>query len=163
MSARPAASPSASDVSGFLLHEARLLDTGDFGAWLDLFDDDGVYWVPAAPGQSDPKNHVSIIYEDKPILSMRVQRLAHPRAYALEPRPRATRLVSNFWDEPTADAEIAAGCSFVMTEVRGDETRLFSGTATYRLRPDGTSYRIKSKRVDLLDCDRVHGLITLPF
>ena len=41
--------------------------------------------------------------------------------------------------------------------------RLFSGRSHYRLNPSGGSFTIQSKRVDLLNCDSVHGLITLPF
>ncbi len=54
------------EAEAFLVAEARLLDSGRFEEWLALFAEDGFYWIPAAPGQSDPLNHLSILYEDKP-------------------------------------------------------------------------------------------------
>ena len=33
-------------VEQFLFHEARLLDTGQLEAWLELFTDDATYWLP---------------------------------------------------------------------------------------------------------------------
>jgi 3-phenylpropionate/cinnamic acid dioxygenase small subunit len=150
-------------VEAFLIHEARLLDAGAMQDWLNLYDDDAVYWVPASPGQTDPLNHVSIMYEDKPVLAMRVERLSHPRAYAVDPAPRATHLVSNVTAAQSDDGLVDAEAAFMMTESRAGGTKVFSGRYTYRLAPSGDGFRIKSKRVDLMDCDAVHGLITLPF
>src|SRR5262249_44966581 len=76
------------EAEAFLVAEARLLDEGRFEDWLALFADDGFYWIPAAPGQNDPFNHLSIFYEDKSVLGMRIRRLAHPRAYSALPAPR---------------------------------------------------------------------------
>ena len=38
----------------FLIHEARLLDDRRFREWMELFAEDGTYWVPAVPGQDSP-------------------------------------------------------------------------------------------------------------
>src|ERR1700704_1942414 len=97
----PAGVPPAIDpgvernVARFLHHEALLLDDRRFEEWLPLYTDDARYWVPAEPGQADPINHVSIMYEDKAVMRMRVRRLMHPRAYAHNPHPRTTHLVGN--------------------------------------------------------------------
>ena len=40
-------------VQAFLIREADLLDRGLFGEWVDLFDEDGIYWVPSSPFQED--------------------------------------------------------------------------------------------------------------
>src|SRR3990167_9474748 len=65
----------------FLLHEARLLDEGKFDDWLALFSADGWYWVPSEPGQDNPHDTVSLIYDDRRLLETRVRRLASPRMY----------------------------------------------------------------------------------
>jgi len=82
-------------VEAFLYREARLLDEGEFEAWRQLFAEDGLYWIPGEPGQSDPATTVSILREDKAMLEMRVRRLGHPRAFALEPRPRTVHSLGN--------------------------------------------------------------------
>ena len=70
------------NVQAFLIHEADLLDRGLFGEWVDLFDEDGIYWVPSSPFQEDMRGQVSIILEDKELLKLRATRLAHPNAHA---------------------------------------------------------------------------------
>jgi len=47
--------PSDQDLTGFVLYEARLLDQHRFEEWLDLFADDGRYWMPLEWGQTDPR------------------------------------------------------------------------------------------------------------
>ena len=41
------------EIELFLLREAKLLDTGEFEAWLALYAPDGIYWMPSQPGQTD--------------------------------------------------------------------------------------------------------------
>ncbi len=45
-------------IEAFLVHEARLLDERRFEDWLDLFTDDGWYWVPIEPDQDNPHDTV---------------------------------------------------------------------------------------------------------
>ena len=56
------------NVQAFLMYEADLLDRGLFGEGVDLFDEDGIYWVPSSPSQEDMRGQVSIILEDKELL-----------------------------------------------------------------------------------------------
>ena len=153
----------ARSAERFLIDEARMLDDGRYDAWLDLFDEEAIYWVPAAPGQTDPLNHVSIVYDDKPVLEMRVARLSHPRVYAMEPAPRVTHLVSSVTAASRPDGLCDVESAFVMTESRGGQTRVFSGRYRHLLRPADGGFRIRSKRVDLMGCDAVHGLIGVLF
>jgi len=83
------------EVEQFLYREARLLDTGQFEAWLGLFTPDAIYWAPAGSEHIDPARHVSIIHDDMAALGKRVKRLLSGHAYAQEPASRIHRLVSN--------------------------------------------------------------------
>ena len=76
-------------VEAFLYREARLLDEQRFEDWLALFDEDGLYWIPGLPGQTDRFGAVSIVHEDRTVLRMRVRRISHPRAWSLMPLPRS--------------------------------------------------------------------------
>ena len=44
--------PTDQDLIGFVVHEARLIDQHRFEEWLDLFADDGYYWMPLEWGQT---------------------------------------------------------------------------------------------------------------
>ncbi len=154
------------ELQEFIEHEANLLDEQRFDEWLELFADDGIYWVPARPGQESPLTHVSLFYDDKPTLRIRVERLKHPKIHSQTPRSKTVRLVSNFRLAPQSGdpAEHCVTSKFVLLEDRpGVERRLFGGRYTHRLRavPDGL--RIVSKRVDLTNCDQFFPSLTQPF
>jgi 3-phenylpropionate/cinnamic acid dioxygenase small subunit len=159
----------------FLLHEARLLDEGKFDDWLALFTADAWYWVPTEPGQVDPLETVSLIYDDRRLLETRVRRLASPRMYSQEPRSRTSRIVTNVTVEesgplpsaPGVRGRVGWGCTvrskFIMIEYRREQQRLFGGTALHRLMQNDGPIMIAWKRVDLVNCDAPLDGITIPF
>jgi 3-phenylpropionate/cinnamic acid dioxygenase small subunit len=148
----------------FLLHEARLLDEGQFDDWLALFTADARYWVPSEPDQASPLDTVSLIYDDRQLLETRVRRLASPRIYSQEPRSRTSRIVSNVSVEDNADvAATLVRSKFVLIEFRRNEQRLFGGTCFHRLTVAGGDIRIAWKRVDLINCDGPMDGIVVPF
>lgn len=152
-------------VEAFLYREARLLDAGAFEDWRGLFAEDGLYWIPSEPGQSDPKTTVSILREDKAMLAMRVRRLGHPRAYILEPRPRTVHAVNNVEIVEPADADRLCRVASALTvhEYRTGDRAVRAARCEHRLRPAGDSFHIVLKRVDLIDCDAVHDtVISIP-
>jgi 3-phenylpropionate/cinnamic acid dioxygenase small subunit len=154
------------ELQEFIEHEANLLDEQRFDEWLELFAEDGFYWVPARPGQESPLTHVSLFYDDKPTLKIRVERLKHPNIHSQTPPSKTVRLVSNFKLAPqTGDpAERLVTSKFVLLEDRpGVERRLFGGRYTHRLRGGPGGLRIVSKRVDLTNCDQFFPSLTQPF
>lgn len=153
-------------VEAFLYREARLLDDGRYEDWLALFDEDGLYWIPGLPGQTDRFGAVSIVHEDRTVLRMRVRRLGHPRAWSLMPLPRSAHLLGNIAVAAAGDGTIEAVASLQVALYRaGDRTR-YDGRQTIRLRPDarpdGGGFRIVLKRIDLIDCDGVQGVMPVP-
>jgi len=154
------------DLQQFVEHEVTLLDEQRFEEWLDLFADDGAYWVPAKPGQQSPLNHVSLFFDDKPTLGIRVQRLRHPAIHSQVPHSKTVRLVANFKLE-THEADRAlyrVASKFVMLEDRpGHARRLFGGRYTHVLRDKGGGLEIVLKRVDLTNCDQSFPALTQPF
>ena len=83
-------------VQQFLFHEARLLDERRLEEWLALYADDAEYWVPYAWGQASPKDHVSLFYETKSLLGMRIDRLARELSPLDSPAARVNRLVASW-------------------------------------------------------------------
>lgn len=148
-------------IADFLLHEAALLDDGRYEAWLDLFTPDGTYWVPAAPDQPDPLDHVSLFYEDRTLMRMRILRLRHPQAHALAIPIRTSRIVGGVLP-PVRDGDaLVVRSRFQLVEVQGERQRLFAGATTHRLVRAGEGYKIRQKRVDLLTCDGEHEAIQI--
>src|SRR5439155_886701 len=81
------------DLVRFVKHEARLIDEKRFDEWYELFTDDAYYWVPAAPGQTDPLLHNSLAYEDKLLLRLRIERMKSPLAYSQRPASRCLHVL----------------------------------------------------------------------
>jgi benzoate/toluate 1,2-dioxygenase subunit beta len=150
------------EIELFVLREARLLDSGEFEAWLDLYAPQGIYWMPSQPDQTDPLNVASIVYEDHAILAIRVQRLLEARALVLTPMPRTTHLVSNIEVLESNADDYTVGAAFICVEHQGERQRMYSGRQTHHLSRHDGSFRIKLKRVNLVNCDGAHSPIAIP-
>jgi 3-phenylpropionate/cinnamic acid dioxygenase small subunit len=59
------AAPTDQELIDFVIREARLIDMHRLDEWLDLFTEDGIYWMPLEWGQTDPRLTASLMYEDK--------------------------------------------------------------------------------------------------
>jgi 3-phenylpropionate/cinnamic acid dioxygenase small subunit len=155
--------PTERDLTDFVLREARLLDEGRYEDWLNLFADDGVYWMPLAPGQTDMRLHASLMLEDKLLLKIRVERLGGARTFSQQPASRCHHLLQ----QPTVESrDEAAGvfttrCAFHYVETRRDEQQLIAGWATHTLMATPAGLRIRMKRVDLVNCDAAFGNLQL--
>ena len=147
----------------FLFHEAALLDDGRFEDWLALFAADGRYWVPGQPDAVDPDESISIVDEDRALLAVRINRLRQPRSYASDPPPRTVHVVTNVQSWRSPDGAHLVRSKLLMAEYRNDARRYFAATVCHRLVRDAGALRIALKRVDLIDCDGIHELMTVAF
>src|SRR5581483_4745270 len=106
----------------FLITEARLLDERRFRDWMELFADDGSYWVPAVPDQKSPFDEASLFYDDRELMKTRIDRLEHPRIHVQTPPSRTAHIVGNVVVEEVdaAKGEYVVGSTFIMAEYRDD-------------------------------------------
>jgi benzoate/toluate 1,2-dioxygenase beta subunit len=150
-------------IAQFLFEEAALLDGRNFEDWLGLFAAAGRYWVPGQPDATDPNASLSIVDEDRALLAVRIARLRQPHAYAAEPAPRTVHMVGNVrcWDTP--EGAVLVRSALLMAEYRAETRRQFAATVTHWLVREAGTLRIALKRVDLIDCDATHELMTVPF
>jgi benzoate/toluate 1,2-dioxygenase subunit beta len=149
-------------VEDFLYLEARLMDTHAYDAWLALWTDDALYWVPSNDDDIDPERHVSIVYENRARLEDRIARLKSGAAYAQDPKSRLSRVVSNVEIEETSSGELLVHSAFNLTTLRRRRMDIFAGRSIYRLRSDGDSFKIAYKKVLLINNDEViHNLTFL--
>src|SRR3954463_13551649 len=82
-------------VTAFIYKEARLQDEHRYEAWEALWTDDGVYWVPANGDDIDPEKEMSIIYDNRSRIALRVRQLLTGKHFTQTPQSRLRRLVSN--------------------------------------------------------------------
>jgi benzoate/toluate 1,2-dioxygenase beta subunit len=141
------------NVEQFLYHEARLLDTGQLEAWLELFTDDATYWVPLEENQKDPFETSSIIHDDRTLLGLRVKQARHPRAHARQPLARTVHQVGNVMVLSEEKEEVRVASTLHLVEFRAEKQRTWGALVEHRLRRAGDSYRIAHKRVDLVNSE----------
>ena len=158
-----AAAQDRAAVEDFLFHEADLIDGGRWEEWLALFTDDAWYWVPARPGQPDPINELSLIYDDIATLQVRVARMRHPAHHANQPVVRSAHHISNIRITRLADDGCTVASRLLMVDQRGEIKRLFSARVEHGLRLVESRLFIASKKVELLDADLPHEELVVPF
>lgn len=161
---QPAAMPPSNQaLIDYVVAEARLLDEALFDDWLQLFCDDGHYWMPLTHGQTDARLQASLMYEDTLLLKVRIERLKGARTFSQQPISRGHHLLQ----QPTIESrDEAAGVwttrtAFHYVETRRDEQTLYAGWATHTLVGAADALRIRLKRVDLVNCDAAFGNMQL--
>jgi len=139
----------------FIYDEAELLDQAQYAEWLDLFSEDGLYWIPSEPEQNDPYRCTSHLFDDKLMRGLRVERLNSARAYSQQPRSRCHHLLQRprVRASEGSDNLYLAETKFSYTEFSEDETQTYVGVIVHHLLLDGETIKIKLKRVNLLNCD----------
>ncbi|MBI3245805.1 MAG: aromatic-ring-hydroxylating dioxygenase subunit beta [Deltaproteobacteria bacterium] len=140
-------------VEQFLYHEADLMDEHRYDEWLALWTDDALYWVPTGRDDIDPAREISLIYDDRVRLQVRIARLKSGFAHAQEPKSRMRRLVSNLVLAEEANGEILASSNFLLAELRRGKQDVFAGRTLHRLRPHDGSFKLVSKKVLLVNND----------
>ena len=136
----------------FLYYEARLLDTQQLEAWLELFTEDATYWVPLERDQKDPLQTSSIIHDDRTLLELRIKQARHPRAHARLPLARTVHQVGNVMVEDHND-EVRVHSTLQVVEFRNEKQRLHGALVEHRLRKANGTFKIAHKRVDLVNSE----------
>jgi len=140
-------------VEQFIYYEADLMDEHRYDEWLALWTDDALYWVPSGRDDIDPKREISLIYDDRVRLQVRITRLKSGFAHAQEPKSRMRRVVSNIVTKEAENGDIVVFSNFLLTELRRGKQDIFAGRTIHRLRPDNGSFRLASKKVLLVNND----------
>ena len=157
-------SPDLNRVEQFLYDEADCLDRADLDAWLDLYTEDGTYWMPVQYDQEDPFNHISLFYDDdRALMEVRKRNFVHPGAASKEYPVRASHIIGNVRvvEHEQESGALTVRSNFQCVLYYREKKTLYAGKYTHQLVADGDSYLIQQKRVDLIDCDGVHNTIII--
>ncbi len=145
-------------VERFLFNEAQLLDERRFSEWLGLWAQRGRYWVPRFHGQANPFDQISLFWEDSTLREVRVRRLENERNWSQQPPTRTARVVGNIAVQGLdAAGHLIVRSVFQLTEWRKAQRQL-AGAAWHKLAAtEAGGWEMVLKRVDLVNCDDVHG------
>ena len=139
------------DVTQFVYREARLQDDHEYDAWESLWTDDGVYWVPANGDGGDPEQVMSIIYDNRSRIALRIRQFHTGKRFSQTPRSRLRRLVSNIevLREEGDEILVTANAMVCESHTRGDFT--WASRNEYLLRRDADGLRMARKKVVLVN------------
>ena len=139
------------EVTQWVYREARLQDEHRYDEWEALWTDDGIYWVPANGDGGDPEQEMSIIYDNRSRIALRIRQFHTGKRYSQTPKSRLRRVVSNIEILSDDGGELTVGSNALIFEshVRGDT--LWAARNEYRLRRDGTGLKMAFKKVVLVN------------
>jgi 3-phenylpropionate/cinnamic acid dioxygenase small subunit len=145
-----------SEITDFLACEAQAVDERDWNTWLALHEETVEYWIPAWDSEyettTDPQGEMSLIYYNgRAGLEDRVFRLRTGRSSASTPLPRTCHMVSHIRISPQPDGSVTVKTRWVVHLFRKLEQTQFFGHAEYVLAAHPEGWRIRKKKILVLN------------
>lgn len=152
------------EVTQFVYREARLQDDHEYAAWEALWTDDGVYWIPAnsADGTAvDPEREMSILYDNRSRIRLRVKQLLTGRRHTQEPKSQLRRIIGNIELLAVDGADVKVGANSMIFESSVRDDTIWAARNEYTLRFGEDGPRMAFKKVTLVNNNR--AIFTLSF
>ena len=158
------------DITRFLYREARYQDEHDYDAWEALWTDDALYWIPANGDDLDPETQMSIVYDNRSRIALRIRQLHTGKRHTQSPRSRLRRLVSNvdLLGRTGDELQVTANALVYESNLRGETVWASRNDYTLRLVPGagmglhgGRELKMAKKKVIL--ANNQAALFTLSF
>lgn len=146
------------DAEAFLFHHARLLDAHNLTGWLELFADQAVYWVPSNH-DTDPRQSVQVVFDDRRRLEDRIARMLSGTAWSETPPNPSSHAITNVeaWMEGDRRRVVA---KIAVSVLKPNSTHAFVGLLDDVHVQERGSWRVRNRRVDLINADR--HIVTVP-
>lgn len=149
------------EITRFLYREARLQDEHRFQEWEALWTDDAIYWVPANGEDIDPEREMSIVYDNRSRIGLRIRQFLTGKRYSQMPVSRLRRVVGNVevLGEDDRGTRVAANMLLYESHRRGQI--MWAARTEYVLRRVDEQWRMASKKVSLVNNEA--ALTTMAF
>ena len=139
------------EVTQFIYREARLQDDHEYDAWEALWTDDGVYWIPANGEGSDPENEMSVIYDNRSRIALRIKQFHTGKRLSQTPRSRLRRIVSNVEILERDDTHVLVTANAMVYESHTRGETIWASRNEYKFRREGDDLRMALKKVILVN------------
>lgn len=149
------------EVTRFIYREARLQDDHDYDAWEALWADDGIYWIPANGDGGNPEQEMSLVYDNRSRIALRIRQLHTGKRHTQSPRSRLRRVVSNIELLGREGDSIRVTANAIVYESNSRGETVWPSRNEYVLRREGGDFRMSLKKVILVNNDK--PLYTLSF
>jgi 3-phenylpropionate/cinnamic acid dioxygenase small subunit len=149
------------EVERFVYREGYLQDRHEYDAWEALWTDDGVYWIPANGDEIDPEREMSLVYDNRSRIALRIRQLHTGRRLAQQPKSNLVRVVSNVEVVSAAAEEVEVRANAIIFESTPRRDTIWGTRYEYVLRRIDGALRMARKKVMLVNNDK--ALPTLAF
>ncbi len=139
------------EVEQFLYVEARLADENRYKDWESLWADNGVYWVPANSGDIDPEREMSIIYDNRSRISVRINQFLSGKRFSAEPEIQVRRVVSNVELLEETGEEVRVGCNAMYFVSGENDDEMWGSRNEFLLRRVDGDFKMVRKNVVLVN------------
>jgi len=138
-------------IEQFIFLEARLQDTHAYDEWEALWEEDASYWIPANGHETDPEREMSIVYDNRSRIGLRIAQLKTGRRHTQTPRSELARIVSNIEVGEPMDNNIDVRANAMVFEDSQRGETVWAARLEYRLRLVAGQFRLVRKKVGLVN------------
>jgi 3-phenylpropionate/cinnamic acid dioxygenase small subunit len=142
--------------------EAAALDAKDYQCWESMYTDDGFYVIPIDPETTDFESSLNMVYDDKRMRHLRVERLLQGYSPSAVAAARTVRVVSRFTVEHVSDDSVTLLSAQILNAFKRDRFSTIGAELTHKvvLSDDGDKIALKVARlIDSEDAVSASGFL----
>ncbi|MDH6194668.1 3-phenylpropionate/cinnamic acid dioxygenase small subunit [Mycobacterium frederiksbergense] len=134
--------------------EAALLDAKDYQAWEQMYTDDALYVIPIDPDTEDFAASLNMVYDDKRMRRLRVERMLQGYSPSAVAAARTVRVVSRFTVENVGDESVTLRSAQILNAFKRDKFSTIGAELTHEIiLGAGGEDRIALKVARLIDSE----------
>jgi 3-phenylpropionate/cinnamic acid dioxygenase small subunit len=152
-------------ATAFLFQEARYLDRHQWDAWVAMYREDAVYWLPAWRDEyetvTDPQTEVSLIYHNARLgLEERIARIESRKSITALPLPRTLHLIGNVELRAVSASHLETEATFAVHvyDPRTAKEHTRYGRYEHVISTDRETWLIAKKKITLVN-DKVPAVL----
>jgi 3-phenylpropionate/cinnamic acid dioxygenase small subunit len=134
--------------------EAEALDDKDYKSWEQMYTDDGVYVVPIDPDTEDFESSLNMVYDDKRMRRLRVERMVQGYSPSAVAAARTVRVISRFTVSEVTDTSVTIRSAQILNAFKRNEFLTLGANLTHTVVfDDEGSEKISLKVIRLIDSE----------
>jgi 3-phenylpropionate/cinnamic acid dioxygenase small subunit len=134
--------------------EAEALDDKDYKSWEQMYTDDGHYVVPIDPDTEDFGSSLNLVYDDKRMRRLRVERMLQGYSPSAVAAARTVRVISRFTVRELTDSSVTIRSAQILNAFKRNEFLTLGANLTHTVvLDDEDGDRISLKVIRLVDSE----------
>ncbi|NDK91221.1 hypothetical protein GYA93_16770 [Gordonia desulfuricans] len=133
--------------------EAEVLDAKDYPAWEEMYTDDAMYVIPIDPDTDDFAASLNMVYDDKRMRHLRVERMMQGYAPSAVAAARTVRVVSRFTVSEVSDTSVTIRSAQILNAFKRNAFSTIGAEMTHTIALSDDGDRISLKVARLIDSE----------